>query len=70
MSEAWIPVDSSAIRAVMHDGAGMHVEYVSGKTYLHPGVSETRFHEFLKADSKGRYFNAHIARQHPGKLKR
>jgi hypothetical protein len=64
----WQPVDSSAIAAVKHDGAGMHIRYTSGKEYVHAGVSAMTFHAFLKADSKGRYFNTHIARRHPGRL--
>jgi hypothetical protein len=66
----WTPVDSSAIQAVKHDSAGMHIRYASGAEYVHPGVSRATYDAFLAADSHGKYFNAHIARSHPGKLKR
>jgi hypothetical protein len=64
----WQPVDSSAIQAVKHDGSAMHIRYASGAEYVHHGVSQAAFDAFLAADSKGRHFNAHIARKHPGKL--
>lgn len=65
----WQAVNSSAIQAVKHDAQGMHIRYTSGKEYLHAGVSRATYDAFLAADSHGRYFNAHIAKTHPGKLK-
>jgi hypothetical protein len=70
VSGEWQAVDSSAIQAVKHDSDGMHIRYASGAEYVHRGVSQSTFEAFLQADSHGRYFSAHIARQHPGKLKR
>ncbi len=53
---------SSVIRSVSYDPAGraLTVRFVSGRVYVYADVPARVVAGLRKADSKGRYFNAHI----------
>jgi hypothetical protein len=56
-------VDSTNIEAIGYDSSAqeLHVRFLkSGLTYVYYGVEEWVFQEFLRADSKGRYFASQI----------
>jgi hypothetical protein len=55
-----IPVDSSAIRAVGHDGSTLTVEFHHGRIYDHPNVPGSIFEDLLRASSQGAHCNQHI----------
>jgi hypothetical protein len=56
-----ISVNSSSIRAVGFDGHNLAVLFHSSDTlYVHPGVPESVFYEFLNAPSMGQYYNRFI----------
>jgi KTSC domain len=55
-----ISVESTAIRAVSYDGHTLTVEFHSGRIYHHPGVPYQVFEEFMRALSKGAFYNQHI----------
>jgi hypothetical protein len=57
---ALIPVDSSAIRAVGYDGSTLAVEFHNGRIYDHPDVPGSIFEDFMRASSKGAYYNQYI----------
>lgn len=61
------PVDSSQINAIGYDAASktlaIQFKGYSGKvgaTYHYANVTPAQFAEFNKADSKGRWFGAHL----------
>jgi hypothetical protein len=57
------PVVSSTREAVGYDPmtAQLYVRFLSsGDTYVYDAVPREVFDELLQAESKGRYFNAHI----------
>ena len=53
-------VNSSAIRAVGHDGYTLTVEIHTRRTYDHPGVPYPVYQEFMNASSLGECYNRHI----------
>lgn len=56
-------VDSSSIEAIGYDAetAELHVRFLQGgETYVYSGVEPETFDEFMRVDSKGRYYNANI----------
>ncbi|MDC7787250.1 KTSC domain-containing protein [Rhodoplanes sp. TEM] len=55
-------VDSSAIRSARYDAAEhvLEITFVTGRVYVYGGVPETIYDAFLKAESKGRFFNERI----------
>jgi hypothetical protein len=55
-----IPVDSSAIRAIGYDGGTLTVEFHTGRVYDHPDVPYSVFDDFMRASSKGAFYNQHI----------
>ena len=59
-------VDSSNVAAIGYDRASreLHVAFVRGGTYVCYDVDERVFHEFMNAESKGRYFRTNIKGQH------
>lgn len=70
----WLHVDSSSIDAIafvanVDRGAGsdniLFVRFTSQAVYAYFGVSPTLWHQLQSADSKGRFFNAHIRNQVP-----
>ncbi len=56
------PVQSSAILNLDYrdDSGELLVTFVTGKTYLYYGVPAEVFAEFVRATSKGRFFNQAI----------
>ncbi len=58
-----VSVDSTNIEEVSYDPKSLkfHVRFLeTGKTYVFYGVEEARYHEFMKAESKGQYLNTDI----------
>ena len=56
-------VASSNIEAIGYDAEcqQLHVRFSkSGATYIYHGVEEWVYSEFMTAESKGQYLNAHI----------
>ena len=63
-----IPVVSSVIRSVGYDreAATLEIEFINGAVYEYSDVPEHIYIDFLSAESKGAYFDAHIRRhEHP-----
>jgi len=56
------PVESSSIAAIGYSATerALWVQFVSGRTYRYADVPKDVHEEFLRADSKGRYFNSEI----------
>jgi hypothetical protein len=61
------PVVSSVIRSVGYDGdhAVLEVEFISGQVYRYHFVPRRTWNELMLAESKGRYFDAHIREKFP-----
>jgi len=62
------PVQSSVLRWFEFDPvrSTLKVEFVAtGEVYRYRGVSPARVEGLLQAESKGRYFNAHIRDRYP-----
>jgi non-canonical purine NTP pyrophosphatase (RdgB/HAM1 family) len=59
-----LPVDSSDVVSIGYDAAEqiLEIEFREGRTYRYFEVPQTTYDHFLKADSYGNYFNAHINR--------
>ena len=55
-------VDSSMIRRIDYDEAAreLDITFTSGKTYTYFEVPKQVYERFLKASSKGQFFNRHI----------
>jgi lysyl-tRNA synthetase class 2 len=62
-----VPLPSTSLAWVSYDARlrRLLVEFRSGKRYLYLGVPPTCYQQLLQADSKGRYFNAHIRNRFP-----
>jgi lysyl-tRNA synthetase class 2 len=61
-----IPVNSSAIRAIDHDGRTLFVQFHSGDLiYCFPGVPYAVFQQFLQAPSKGAFYHEFIRGRYP-----
>ena len=61
-------VDSTSIGAIGYDRRtyDLYVRFLeSGHTYVYRGVEERVFEEFLRAGSKGNYFNREIKGEYP-----
>ena len=58
----WILLDSTALQAARYLKAEslLDVEFCDGAIYRYQAIPETTFQQFLQAESKGRYFNAHL----------
>lgn len=56
------PVTSSAIVSLGYDASSetLEVEFTGGSVYRYDDVPESVYREFLAADSKGTFLNAHI----------
>jgi KTSC domain len=66
-----IPVTSSNVESVGHDGAALFVQFKDkdgkpGRTYRYPGVSTTHHTALVAAKSPGGYFAKHIRGAHVG----
>jgi lysyl-tRNA synthetase class 2 len=66
-SIARAPVNSSVIRSIGYDAdhAVLEVEFVSGQVYRYHFVPRRIWNELMLAESKGRYFDAHIRQRFP-----
>jgi hypothetical protein len=55
-------VESSMIRRIEYEEAARELEitFTSGRTYIYAAVPKKVYEQFLKAPSKGRFFNDHI----------
>lgn len=53
-------VESSNIASVGYDGVNLEVEFKSGAIYQYENVPIRVYDVMMKADSVGKYFNAHI----------
>jgi hypothetical protein len=53
------PVESTVIDAVGYSHV-LEIQFESGRVYQYYDVPEEVFQGMLSADSKGKYFNAHI----------
>ena len=55
-------VDSSAIEAIGYKSGNreLYVRFLESRDYIYYDVEKQIFHDFLRADSKGRYFNEEI----------
>ena len=61
------PITSSYLEAVGYscDARVLEVEFRAGGIYQYDGVPESRCEGLRRADSKGRYFRAHIKDRFP-----
>jgi hypothetical protein len=61
-------VSSSSIKSIGYDDKTGHLQvtFSSGKTYQYEGVSPEVHRNFMKSESKGKFFADHI-RKIPGK---
>jgi hypothetical protein len=59
-------VDSSVIRFLRYDARErtLQITFTSGKTYIYLDVPPKVYDAFLKADSKGEFFNEEIRDQY------
>lgn len=55
-----ISVSSSAIAAIGYEGGTLAVTFHNSGTYYHHGVPYELFERFLRAGSKGRFYNHYI----------
>jgi hypothetical protein len=61
---------SSAVLRIWSEAndATLFVTFVGGKTYAYEGVPVPLCRAFLAAESRGRFFNAHIRDRYPYRL--
>lgn len=61
----WIELNSTAIRAACYSEAEslLDLKFWDGAVYRGSAVPELTFQDFLRAESKGRYFNLHLRKQ-------
>ena len=62
-----VTVRSSSLAKVAYDGSRAMLQLVfrDGTAYQYAGVPPGTYHELLRADSKGAYFNHHIRSRFP-----
>jgi hypothetical protein len=58
----WQPLDSKMLAAVAYapETGTLHLRFRSGEIYRYFDFPEAQYQEFLKAESRGRYFLTHI----------
>lgn len=61
-----VQLDSSGLATAWYDPQcrTLRLEFRDGSQYHYLDVSETTFHGFINADSKGAFFNRHIRCSH------
>jgi hypothetical protein len=61
----WIRLNSTAIQAARYIQAEslLELEFCDGAIYRSYAVPEPTFQAFLRAESKGRYFNLHLRKK-------
>ena len=60
-----VPVESSNMAAVGHDGGTLTVAFHGGRIYRYYGVSAEVYHDLIDAPSKGRYLHRSIKGPYP-----
>ena len=60
-----VPVESSNMAAVGHDGGTLTVAFHGGRIYRYYGVSAEVYHDLIDAPSKGRYLHRSIKGTYP-----
>ena len=62
----YIPVDSSMIKAITYNEQNktLFVQFKNESVYAYSDVENTTVEQFLKAESKGKFFNANVKEQH------
>lgn len=67
IADQWIAVESSYINQIAFDATAqvLFVQFSSNAIYAYFDVPSALWHDFLSADSKGRFLNAHIRNQLP-----
>lgn len=56
--------ESSVVKATGYSRV-LEIEFQSGRVYQYFDVDESVYLTFLKSESKGKYFNAHIRGKYP-----
>ena len=58
----WLPLESSVFTAATYDQDRqvLYLRFHSGEVYRYFEFSPAHFSRFLEAESKGKYFSAHI----------
>jgi len=61
------PVVSSMMRSAGYDDAHavLEIEFISGYVYRYHAVPRREWHELMRAESKGRYFDLYIRDRYP-----
>ncbi len=59
-----VEVVSSVVQAAGHSRV-LEIQFESGRVYQYFDVPESVYEEMMQAESKGKYFNAHIRNQYP-----
>jgi hypothetical protein len=64
-----IPVSSSNIMAIGHDGPNkeLHIQFQGGRLYIYSGVSVEMHQQLMAAESVGKHYHAHIKNKFPHK---
>ena len=60
-----IPVSSSNVAAIGYQDHVIEVHFHNGYVYQYTGTTETLFHEFLTASSKGKFVHQRLKNQYP-----
>ena len=60
-----IPVQSTNVNSVGHDGQNLFVKFNNGSIYTYSGVPASVFQELLNAPSKGKFLHYRIKGVYP-----
>lgn len=60
-----LPVESSCLSSVGHQGTTLELEFRTGSVYAYAEVPADEYCALLAAPSLGRYFHAHIRGRYP-----
>lgn len=55
-----IPVSSSDISSIGHEGSTLHIRFNSGGLYAYYNVPASTYNSLMSAGSHGKYFHANI----------
>ena len=64
-----ISVASKNIAAIGYDGGVLYIKFKSGSLHKYSNVPQHVYGAFISADSKGRYYNAHIRGRYEKSIK-
>ena len=56
----WVPVESTSLDCVGYENEVLEIRFNNGGVYRYSGVPEEVHEGLMRADSKGRFFNAEI----------